>query len=34
MNPPAKVSDLMDVLLFDFEEHVARLDCQTGWLTG
>lgn len=28
--PPAKLSDLMDPLEFDFEEHVTRFDRQTG----
>ena len=30
MNPPAKLSDLIDVLLMDSPEHVTRFDRQTG----
>ena len=30
MNPPAKLSDLIDVLLMDSPEHLTRFDRQTG----
>jgi len=32
MNSPAKLSDLMDALLFDSEEHVTRFDREAGRL--
>ena len=34
MHPPAKLSDLIDVLVMDSPEHVTRFDRQTGQIVG